>query len=295
MKKMLFIFNPHTAGGRLKTRLMEMLVKFSEAGYEMCVWPTASAGHARQITRDHAAGCDLVVCCGGDGTLNEVVDGMKGLRPKPLLGYIPGGTTNDFATSLQIPKSDMLSAVDRIIKPKRIYQCDFGTFNDRAFTYVAGFGAFTDVSYKTPQNIKNLLGYFAYLLEGVQRLPGLKPTHIRCECDEGVFEDDYLLGLVSNSASVAGFHVDSGHTVQMDDGLFEMVLVRQPHNLSDLATLYSAVASGDFSSPLLTVVRGREFKLSTDQAIPWTLDGEFGGEVQEVLVKVHNKELLICT
>lgn len=295
MKKMLFIFNPHTAGGRLKTRLMELLVRFGAAGYEMSVWPTAAAGHAREIVLAHAAGCDVVACCGGDGTLNEVVDGMKDLRPKPLLGYIPGGTTNDFANSLQIPRSDMLSAAERIINPKRIFRCDFATFNGRAFTYVAGFGAFTDVSYKTPQHIKNVLGYFAYLLEGVQRLPGLEPTHICCECDEGVFEDDYLLGLISNSVSVGGFHMDNGHTVQLDDGLFEMILVKQPQNLSDLATLYNAVAGGDFSSPLLAVVRAKEFHVVAGEPIAWTLDGEFGGQVQDVRVEVRHRELLICT
>lgn len=295
MKKLLFLFNPHTGGGRLKNKLLEILCLFSAAGYELSVWPTKAQGNARDIVRNHAAGHDLLVCCGGDGTMNEVVDGLKDVDPKPLVGYIPGGTTNDFAASLQLPRSDMLAAAERIISPKKLYQCDYGTFNGRAFTYVAAFGAFTDVPYKTKQNYKNALGYFAYLVGGIQELTTLKPTHVKVVCEEGEFEGDYLLGMVTNSVSVAGFKFsDEDHKVQMNDGLFEMVLVRQPQKLGDLAELYAALTSGNFSSPLLTVVKSGHIRLASAEPISWTLDGEFGGQVRETDIQVRRRELLIC-
>ena len=294
MKKMLFVFNPHTGSGKLKNHMLDILCRFSAADFEVTVRPTAAAGDARKIVCECAEDYDIVVCCGGDGTMNEVVDGIKLHRPKPVLGYIPGGTTNDFASSLGLPKTDMMAAVDRIISPKKIYPCDFGIFNDRAFTYVAAFGAFTSVSYETPQSVKNMLGYFAYLIEGLQQLPSLQPIHARVECDEGIFEDDYMLGMVLNSVSVGGFNFPGENKVKMDDGLFELLLVRRPLKLSELAELYASVTSGKFDSHLLTIVRSKHLMFELEAPAAWTLDGEFGGTTDTVEIDVQHQGLLLC-
>jgi YegS/Rv2252/BmrU family lipid kinase len=293
---MLFIFHPQTGGGRLKNKLMEIICRFSAAGYELCVWPTTGTGHARAIAASHAKGADMVVCCGGDGTLNEVVDALMAMEPacRPTVGYIPGGTTNDYATSLLLPKSDMLAAAERIIRPKKVYHSDVGTFNGRAFTYVAAFGAFTDISYKTPQNVKNALGYLAYLLEAVQHLGKTASCRARFVCSEESFEDDYLLGMVANSASVAGFHFKNSHKVRLDDGLFEVLLVKPPHNLGELGELSAALLGGNYASPLLTVTRVSGLRFESAEPISWTLDGEFGGSLTAADIQVHPRVLKIC-
>lgn len=294
MKKLLFVFNPTTGGGRIKNRLLEIITLFSSKGYELIVCPTHKQGDARDIVKRRGASVSLVVCSGGDGTLNEVVDALMTLEKPPLLGYIPGGTTCDFASSLVLPKSNMLSAANRIMSPKKIFEFDVGVFNGRAFTYVAAFGAFTNVAYKTQQKFKNALGYFAYILEGVQQLPNLKPTRVRLVCEEGEFEDDYLLGMISNSASVAGFSFPGKRVVKMDDGYFELMLVRHPSNLAELGELSGALLRGNISSPLLTNLRVREATITAQEPLPWTLDGEFGGECQEAVIKVKQKALSIC-
>jgi YegS/Rv2252/BmrU family lipid kinase len=294
LKTLLFIFNPATGGGQIKASLMDILCLFSAAGYALNVWPTQASGDARRIARAQAPLADIVVCCGGDGTLSEVVDGLTAFNPMPLVGYIPCGTTCDFAASLLLPKQRPLAAAQRVLRPGKIYRCDIGLFNRRAFTYVAGFGAFTDVSYQTSQTHKNLLGYFAYMLEGMQRLPNLKPSRVRVECAQGVFEDDYLLGMVTNSAAVAGFTFPGKKKVRLDDGLFELLLVRYPQNIAQLGDLSAAFLTGDDSSPLLKVLHISGAKIISETELPWTLDGEYGGKHRRVDIEVRRRALSLC-
>lgn len=294
MQKMLFIFNPNTGGGRLRSRLMEILCYFASQDYQLTVCPTGAQGDARLFAFERAMGHDIVVCCGGDGTLNEVVDGLGSLENPPLLGYIPGGTTNDFASSLKLPKSNMLSAAKRAVHPKKILDIDVGRINDRSFTYVAAFGAFTDVSYSTPQAFKNIFGYFAYIVEGIQKLPGLQPSHVRLEANGKVYEEDFLFGMVSNSTSVGGFSFLAQEEVHMDDGLFEVLMVRPPQNLSDLRSVSSALLSHDTASAWILSLQVPKLTISSQEALPWTLDGEYGGEIKKAEIHVRPKALRMC-
>lgn len=294
MKKLLFIFNPHTGGGRLRNRLMPLLCRFAEEGYTLTVCPTTCVGDARRYAQTHGDEHDLLVCCGGDGTLNEVVDGLRNCEVPPVLGYIPGGTTNDFASSLKLPRTNMMAAAERALKPRKIYKCDVGLFNNRAFTYVAAFGAFTDITYKTPQNFKNVLGYFAYILEAIPRLGNLQPCHMTLETDDATVEDDFIFGMVSNSTSVGGFSLLPKEKVHMDDGLFEVLLVRHPRNISDLRAVSSALLSHDDTAEGIVSLQAKKMRITSSQPLPWTLDGEFGGEVEQVDFSVLPRSLRIC-
>lgn len=294
MQKMLFIFNPKTGGGRLRGRLMEILCYFAGQDYELTVYPTGAKGDARRIAASKGAQHDIVVCCGGDGTLNEVVDGLHTLKNPPLLGYIPGGTTNDFASSLKLPKTDMMAAAKRAVYPKKILEIDVGQFNQRCFTYVAAVGAFTDVSYSTPQTFKNIFGYFAYIVEAIQKLPGLQPCHMCIEAGDERYEDDFLFGMVSNSTSVAGFSFLDKDDVHMNDGLFEVLMVRQPQNLADLRSVSSALLSHNTASSWILSLQVPKVTITSAKPLPWTLDGEYGGELDKVEIEVKPRAQRIC-
>ncbi len=295
MKKLQFIFNPNTGGGRLKHRLMDILCRFSQEGYELSVWPTSAQGDARYFAEKYAAGHDMVVCCGGDGTLNEVVNGLITLKNPPLLGYIPGGTTNDFASSLRLPRTNMGSAVSRIINPKKIIQYDVGMFNQTAFTYVAAFGAFTDVPYTTSQETKNSFGYFAYISEALQALPTLQSYAASFVCDDEVLEGEFLLGMVSNSFSIGGFSLKRLHKkIDLSDGMLEVTLLRRPQNLSDLRTLSTGLLSGSYNSDILIVRQVKSFSFEGGLPISWTLDGEFGGNLTSANITAKTQALNIC-
>ena len=294
MKKMLFIFNPHTGGGKLKSALMELLVLFSSAGYSLSVWPTKGAGDAQEITASAAKQHDLVVCCGGDGTLNEVVNGLRGLDNAPPLGYIPGGTTCDFAASLGLPRGNVMAAGRRIVNSEEFFACDIGEINERAFTYVAAFGAFTDVSYETSQKSKNALGYLAYLLEGMQRLPKLEACHARVCCEGEVLEDNYLLGMVSNSVTVGGLPFLLQQEVHMNDGIFELILIKSPNNIAEFREMTTALLAGNIDSPLIRVCRVKKAEFSFEKETAWTLDGEFGGRFQHSLMEVCPRAIRLC-
>lgn len=293
IEKLLFIFNPATGAGRLRGKLMQILCLFSAGGYDLHVFPTEGPGDAARVVKDHAAGHSLVVCCGGDGTLNEVVEGLSTLEAPPELGYIPGGTTNDFASSLHLPKTDMLAAAGRILAPHKLFLCDIGQFNKRIFTYVAAFGAFTDVPYETRQDQKNVFGYFAYILEALPRLPSLHPWRVEIETDDMRMEDDFLFGMVSNSTSVGGFSFPGKERVRMDDGLFEMALVHNPQNLADLGELSASLLTRNLASPLITTLRAKKIRVKSERRMPWTLDGEFGGRLHDVDIRVRPRALKI--
>ncbi|MGD9560382.1 MAG: diacylglycerol kinase family protein, partial [Oscillospiraceae bacterium] len=185
-------------------------------------------------------------------------------------------------------------AAERVLHPKKVFHCDVGRFNERHFTYVAAFGSFIDVSYKTPQNAKNMLGYLAYVLEAVQRLPNVQPHHAKFIIDDKELEGDYLLGMVANAASVAGFTIPGKEKVRLDDGVFEMMLVHYPHNLGEISEVSSGLLRGDFSSPLLSVERVRQVEVLSEKPCAWSLDGEYGGKTTHARIKVRHKAIGIC-
>ena len=275
LRKLLFLVNPHAGKAAIGGKLLPILEIFTQAGYRPTVCLSRQSGELTQVARQEAEGYDLVVCSGGDGTLNETINGLMCLEQPPMLGYIPAGTTTDCANSLGIPKQMEKAAA--IAVSGRPVQVDVGRFNHRYFSYVAAFGAFTDVTYATPQEYKNALGRLAYLIEGAQRLGSLKSWKLRLEYDTGCAEGEFLLGLVSNSSYVAGLPVGKVVDVSMSDGLLEVTMVRKPANLTDLSNTARSLLQGELDNELLLSVKTRRLRLVAEEPMPWTLDGEYGG------------------
>lgn len=290
-KKMFFVFNPHSGRGRIRSRLFDILQVFSNAGYEVTVHPTREPKDATAQVRDLPDDYDLVVCSGGDGTMDEVVQGMM-LREHPIpLGYIPSGTVNDFARSLKIPRN-MVQAAEIAVNG-RDFPCDIGTLNEEHFVYIAAFGIFTDVAYSTRQDVKNVLGNMAYLLEGMKRLSKIPSCHVHLISEELETEGDFIFGMVTNSRSVGGFKSIIGRKVQFDDGVFEATFIRTPQNAVELQEILAAIVLKEIDSKYMYSFRTSRLVVESEEPIPWTLDGEFGGDWQSVIIQNHQKALSI--
>lgn len=282
-KNLLFILNPNAGKGEIRSKAVRILQLFSSAGYDVLVSPTSRAGEIPEIIQRRANGVDLVVCCGGDGTLNETVTGLMKLDPRPPLGYLPAGTVNDFASSLGISK-DLEGAAQAVLSGSPV-DVDIGRFGEQYFTYVAAFGAFTEVSYQTPQQSKNVFGRTAYVLEGLKRLTSLKSYQASIEYDSGACQGDYLFGMVSNSSSVGGLKLLDDAQISMNDGMFEILLIQKPDSLTEMQQVINAVLLHDYSSPLITAFRTSNLTVSCENETPWTLDGEFGGAPEKVEIE----------
>ena len=241
MKKMLLFVNPAAGREEIHYRLMDVISRFTAAGYDVLCHPTQKPQDVTEVIAESGVQYDMIVTCGGDGTLNETITGLMQLETRPILGYIPAGTVNDFATSLHIPKT-IPEAVTNIIEGVP-FPVDMGGFNEKYFTYVAAFGAFTKVSYATPHASKQALGRAAYILEGIRSLTDIRPIHVTVDAKEAHIEDDVILGMVTNATSVGGFKALDDSIVKMDDGLNEIILVRAPKNLACL--LYTSDAADD--------------------------------------------------
>ena len=290
-KKLLFVFNPCSGKGQIKSRLMDIVDIMVKADYEVTIYPTQSKDDAQNKVRDEAYLYDLVVCSGGDGTLDEAVTGMMKSEEKVKLGYIPAGSTNDFASSLKIPK-DIIKAATVAVNG-RTFPVDVGYFNDDYFIYIAAFGLFTDVSYQTNQELKNVLGHAAYILEGAKRLWDIPAYKMRVEYDDEVLEDKFIYGMITNSVSVGGFKNLTGKNVQLDDGVFEVTLIKAPKNPLELNEIIAALTSRKDNTDLVYSFKTDHLKIYPDIVIPWTLDGEFGGEHKDVEIKNMHKALEI--
>ena len=288
MKKMLFVYNPNAGKGLLKLQLSDVLDIFVKAGYEVTVYPTQSYRDAYRKIVHMEGGYDMVVCSGGDGTLDEVVTGMmkRTKNRRVPIGYIPTGTTNDFASSLHISR-DILEAAYTTVHGKA-FACDVGAFNHDIFVYVAAFGLFTDVSYQTDQKLKNALGHAAYVLEGVKRLSNIPSYHIKVTNGEEVIEDEFMIGMISNSKSVAGFRAIMGKDVKFDDGEFEVMLIKKPKKLAELNEIIASLLVESFDTKYMYTFKTSEILFEAKEEIPWTLDGEFGGQHEKV--QIANKK-----
>lgn len=272
MKKLLFVMNPFAGTRRANRVLAEVLSVFNRAGYEVLTYMTAGQGDATREVQARAAEVDLVVCVGGDGTFNETITGvLRSGRDLPV-GYLPAGSTNDFAASLHLP-TDLLQAARDIVEGEPCCY-DVGKFGNRYFSYVASFGAFTRTSYSTPQNIKNALGHTAYLLEGISELSQIKPLHVRFELENEVIDDDFIFGAISNSTSVGGILTLDPRQVDMSDGKFELLLVRAPRDLVELSECIRALRTQKYNCSMLTFRPASRVTVYADPAMAWTLDGE---------------------
>ena len=286
MKKLFFIINPVAGRGMYKQGLGEALYTLYSAGYEPTLRFTSRAGEAVELAQ-LSEGYDLVCCLGGDGTLSEVTSGLMALKPerRPPIGYFPLGTANDVATTLKLPKNDPAAVARRIAEGSPM-AWDVGVFGgDRDVTYVAAFGAFTDVSYETPQQSKQALGHLAYLLEGMNRLPKLPHYRTRVEMDGEVVEGDYIFGGVTNSTSVAGLVKLDPDMVALDDGEFEVALVKYPATLADLNALVSQAVSKNFNGEMMSIRKARTIRFTFADPVPFTRDGEPGGVHTDVKIE----------
>lgn len=282
-KKMLFVYNPKAGKAMIRSKLADILDIFTAGGYEITIVPTQKHGDATEIVANRTEGYDVVVCSGGDGTLGETVTGMLMSNRKTPLGYIPAGSTNDFAASLAI-SSDMLKAA-RTIVDGYDFSCDVGTFNDNNFIYVAAFGLFSEVSYQTDQQIKNALGHSAYILSGGKSLRNAKSYHVKVTAGDVSIEDDFIYGMVSNSSQVGGFQGIMGSGVELNDGKFEVTLIKDPQNPQELNRILISLLERNPDHDLIYTFKTGEVIFESDEKIEWALDGEDGGAHNRVCIK----------
>lgn len=285
LKKLLFVLNPCAGMRKASKMLAEILAVFNRADYDVHTYVTAESGDAVGAVKQLAPGKDLVVCCGGDGTFNETVTGLLQAELDIPIGYIPAGSTNDFAASLQL-SSDPVEAARQIVEGNpHLY--DAGQFGERYFSYVASFGAFTKASYSTPQSAKNLLGHVAYVLEGMQELSQIRKHHMKLTLDgEEVLEDDYIFGAICNSTSVGGVMTLDPSQVDLQDGKFEVLLVRAPKTLQEISECLLAVQKQQYNCAMMTFRSAAHILVEAEPEMPWTLDGE--KEEGHETVEVHN-------
>lgn len=272
MKKMLFIMNPFAGQKKANRPLADILSLFCQADYEVITHMTCGTGDAARVAEEKGMGVDLVVCCGGDGTLNETITGLLRAGAQTPIGYIPAGSTNDFASSLNLSANPLQAAREILEGAPKYY--DVGRFGERYFSYVASFGAFTRTSYTTPQNIKNALGHTAYILSGISEISQIRKEHIRIELDNEVVEDDFIFGAICNSTSVGGILTLDPRKVDMDDGLFEILLVRTPKNLVEVHECIQALQTQEYNCGMITFRSASRATIYADPGMLWTLDGE---------------------
>ena len=282
-QRLLFIFNLRSGKGKIKENLAEIVDIMVKAGWEVTVYTTQCQGDAVEKARLEAGEYDRIVCSGGDGTLDEVVTGMMKAKSRVPIGYIPAGSTNDFGNSLGIDK-DMRKAA-QIAASGRMFPCDIGRFNDDFFVYVAAFGLFTDVSYQTSQDMKNVLGHAAYILEGAKQLWDIPSVRMQVEYDGNVLYDEFIYGMITNSNAVGGFDGLISGDVILNDGVFEVTLIKTPKNPMELSEVLACLTNIRKESDMLYTFQTSSIKFTSSESVSWTLDGEYGGNHQTVLIE----------
>lgn len=295
MERLLFVYNPNAGMGKIKEKLSDVIEVFSENEFEVIAYPTKKQGDAKEKVLEYLKEdkCDRIVCAGGDGTIDEVANAIMESGKSIKLGCITAGTTNDFGYSLKIPK-DMVEAA-RLAVTGGEFLCDIGSINGYYFTYTAAFGIFSDVSYDTPQNMKNAFGRAAYILEGISKLASVKTYRIKAEYNNEIVEGEFIYGMLANSYSVGGFKGITGKDVVFDDGKFEMLLIRKPKSLLDLNEIVFKLLKGDFNSDIICYARVSKVHITCEGELPWSLDGEDGGSIPDAEIIVHEKAMrYIC-
>ncbi len=283
--KALVIINPRAGKERGKQYLFSIADALCKAGYRVTVHITQAAGDATDIVRECGDEYDRIICCGGDGTFQETVTGVLEFPTdfRPSIGYIPCGTTNDLSKSMDVPTVPDDNIANVI--SGNYQNMDIGVFNGRIFTYIASFGSFSSVSYETPQSAKNLLGHTAYVLNGISQVFKIHPIHMRWRCDELSGEGDYLFGGVSNTTSIGGMYKLPPAAVSLNDGMFELILVKNGEFNIDLVPKLIAKRFNEESGNRILILKGKHFRLDFDEPVPFTLDGEFGGEHTHVEIE----------
>ncbi|MCL2033707.1 MAG: diacylglycerol kinase family lipid kinase [Oscillospiraceae bacterium] len=282
-KKLLLIYNPHSGKGEFPARLSDVADRFTKAGLEVTVRPTQGKKDAYNTIISRAKDFDCVCCSGGDGMVSEAVGAIMNLKKRPVFGYIPSGTTNDFASTFNIPR-DAIMAADVITfgVPRDI---DAGYFGGTCFAYVAAFGLFTDVTYATNQDFKNIFGHAAYMIEGAMRLGSIISHKCEIDIDGEAIAGDFIFGMASNTLSVGGFKMPSETNIQLDDGLFEVMLVKRPRRLADLHKIALSLLTQGVESNALILRQAKKMRVVSRKPLDWTLDGEFGGTTTDITIE----------
>lgn len=293
MKKILLIVNPCAGRKQGAAKLPEILSVLEKAGYEPTVHMTTARGDAITTAKEYASEMDAIACVGGDGTLNEAITGVLQSGCEVPLGYIPAGSTNDFATSLKLPKKLLESAA--LIAAHKPTGIDIGRFQDRYFTYIASFGAFTKASYATPQKVKNVIGHAAYLLAGIKEAANIRSIHCSFTLAEGErIEGDYIFGAVSNSTSVAGVLKLDPKAIDLHDGKFELLLIKAPKDAAELGECVRAMLANDYNSKMLVFRKTAGVDVTCEEQVDWTLDGEMAeGEANIHIENLHDAVKLL--
>ncbi|MBE6852722.1 MAG: YegS/Rv2252/BmrU family lipid kinase [Ruminococcus sp.] len=293
MKKVYFIYNPHSGKGTIKSKLSDIIDVLTKSGYEVTVHPTQcrfDASHmAKKISETSSDIYDFILCSGGDGTLNEVINGLMNTENRLPVAYIPSGTTNDFAHSLNIP-SDAEKALKAILSGKQ-YPVDIGSFNDRYFTYIAAFGALTEVSYETPQQTKNVFGHAAYILQGLRHIKNIRSYNLTITHDGNTITDEFIFGMISNTAYVGGL-LSLGE-FSLDDGMYEVTLIKTPETLLEFQKALSSLIniSEAIDTEHVKFFKTSDIKIVCNSEIMWTIDGECGGDQRNVHIYNNQKAL----
>ncbi len=297
MENLLLIKNPRAGKDSKRINTGDIINAFKEYGIDCFEKMTTCQGDAINIAQEFASSYDAVICCGGDGTYNEVINGMmRADCDKPII-YLPCGSTNDLAHTLGI-SNDPRKAAQMYVE-KLINKFDIGKFNDKYFSYVASFGMATEIAYSTSQKVKNMLGRSAYLINGfviklIPMIKNIKPAHMRIEYDDGVIDDKFYFGAVANTNEISGLFKLEKFGLKMNDGLFELLLVKA-RGLKDLASIFTKALRQDYSSENVMLVRTSKLKITTDDDVPWTLDGEFGGAHKEIDISVMNEVINVVS
>jgi len=283
MKSMMLIVNPKAGRMHSRNRLHALVRQFNQNDYQCHLYVTNRSGDVKQILEIYGKNYQLIVALGGDGTLNEVVTTMINSNISIPLGFIPGGTTNDFARSHQIP-TNFKSATQQIMTGS-LHNIDIGAFNQRYFNYIATFGAYTAVAYQTNQTLKNWLGYPAYLISSFKHLNSLRKYSITITINDQTTQEEVIFLAITNSTSVGGLLRYPPEQIQLDDGYLEICLLRYPNIPTDWLSLTQALAMGQYNHPLIILTKASSFKIVSEEAIEWCLDGEYGG--QEKNAEIH--------
>lgn len=294
-EKVLFVYNPYSGQVQIRNYLWDILNILSMEDYDLTVKPTTDRMDAYEIVKETGKYYSKVICSGGDGTLNEVVNGLMEIEKekRPVLGYIPAGSTNDYGTSLKLSKNMRRAAEFCVVGNAKTY--DIGKFNDRCFVYVAAFGLFSEVSYETDQQIKNAMGHFAYVIEGAKSLSSFEPVHLKIRTADREEEDDYIFGMITNSLSVGGIYKMKESDVDLSDGLFEVLLVKLPKKIQDLTAINNFLLGIGDASGVVEVFKTDHIIIECDGKMGWALDGEDGGTPEVVDISVIDQAIRIIS
>lgn len=294
MKKLLLIYNPKSGTGKIKNKLSDVIDMCVKEGYEVTIRPTQAQLDAMEYVRKNSERYDKIICSGGDGTLDEVVKGLLAGGKQIPIGYIPAGSTNDFANSLGISSTTMKAAKAAVYGEP--FACDIGMFNKNYFVYVAAFGFLTEVSYETDQKIKNVLGHMAYVGEAMRSFSpaSLKAYNMSIIAEDRMIKDDFIYGMISNSASIGGMKILPTNEIALDDGEFEVLLVKYPRNLEEINLMVSSLLAQDPDPEYIYYFKASHLEIHSEEEVSWTLDGENGGMHRDVEINNINKAFQIC-